>query len=883
MALQIPFHSIEDLPAGFLSRPVAETTFVSDSGISQLKCARLITNRKLDAPCECVECCQQYRDQRALGVVCTNYAKITGLEEARENLNRHVKTMRADRSFLQHALQVHGNAVLSRWKKCNQNQRADILRYALPGIETVKWAILYHNYNFEEVKDEAELRNTYLLPYLSLDDLKSNPLRFLSLLHCRTKYEFDDWVLFDVRQTKAGWENGVFATQFCKYAVQMHGPDYGGVVPWEKNKAHRWDIIGFPRAQLVIEAQSVLMGFLRKTVERLLENVSSASLSSTWQRLIGDGFRKSSEEETWTVFSNLAFLGPPNFSTDRLLEVATARSANAQDHLWLLQTDMSYMRGEIQYIRQSRVANALRQRTGELNTFEWASGKLGSFPMHRVHEWHSIVEECEHVKEQHHRFRDSIHLGGVIPTPYADALGSLELMLINILLERVQELKELLPRLRGFEHCYELKWLPAIKGYKVDAKLGKDKYWFNEDPLWWCLVQLTSDPEDVQSIDSAILFGFLDDLLGPDQPKLDRTRVDQRLLDELSDLGAIWELLRAVRYHHPVFEAITLKKATVVGVERVRWRYWAAYHKWMKGSERQVQSSPAMGIAIKRFEMLNMPTGKKDETWQRQTDALHEASTMFWTRARFHIEEDLKKMGCNVEDTEFLISLVAYDTAPDHLEALRKEKEAVIASIKSKSMPAKVEGSTSQTFWGTTATETLGPGQEAQKKKTKLKSRPQKTDLKADKTPTTTPEQQGRIDTSSIKEDTSTCPMTINVKPENHKVFMTMYPSKDAAEKPTKKSLLDWRKFVGAMTDAGFSASGSGGSAVTFAHETGGRIIFHRPHPIAKVDPTMLAWFGKRLKKWFGMDRTCFVSAACGRPGKKNGKQAEDSENSAEK
>jgi hypothetical protein len=181
----------------------------------------------------------------------------------------------------------------------------------------------------------------------------------------------------------------------------MHGPDCGQIVSWEKDKAHRWDIIGFPRARLVVEAQTVLMGFLRKTVERLLENVFCESLSANLQGLVDDRFRKSSEQETWTVFSNMAFLGPLKFSPDYLLDLAVARSANAQDHLWLLQIDISYLRGEVWYFRKSSFANALQDRTSEDAVFGWAGSNVIKLPITRAYGWHHIVEECAQVREQH--------------------------------------------------------------------------------------------------------------------------------------------------------------------------------------------------------------------------------------------------------------------------------------------------------------------------------------------------------------------------------------------------------------------------------------------------------------------------------------------------
>jgi hypothetical protein len=248
---------------------------------------------------------------------------------------------------------------------------------------------------------------------------------------------------------RTGLEIGVLTADFCNCAVKMHGPDYGQIVPWEKDKAHRWDIIGSPRARLGVEAQTVLMGFLRKTVERLLENVSCESLSAKWQGLVNDRFRKSSEQETWMVFSNMAFLWPPKFSPDYLLDFAVARSANAQDHLWLLQTDLPYLRGEVRYFRKSSFANALQDRTSEDAVFGWVGSNMIKLPNTRVYEWHHIVEECAHVRGQHQKFRDSIHFGVTLPKRYAEALGTLEVSIIIVLQTRVNEVRQLLSWLQG--------------------------------------------------------------------------------------------------------------------------------------------------------------------------------------------------------------------------------------------------------------------------------------------------------------------------------------------------------------------------------------------------------------------------------------------------
>lgn len=62
------------------------------------------------------------------------------------------------------------------------------------------------------------------------------------------------------------------------------------------------------------------------------------------------------------------------------------------------------------------------------------------------------------------------------------------------------------------------------------------------------------------------------------------------------------------------------------------------------------------------------------------------------------------------------------------------------------------------------------------------------------------------------------------------------------------------------MTDVEFSARHGGGSAVIFEAEDAqkGKLVFRKPHPVAKIDPIMFRSVGKRMNKWFGWIRNAF-------------------------
>jgi hypothetical protein len=200
------------------------------------------------------------------------------------------------------------------------------------------------------------------------------------------------------------------------------------VVPWNIDQAHRWDIIGFPRGRLVLEAQHLLMQFLRKTVEDLLDGVDRDGLSDKWIELANAGFRRSFGAESWSVFSNQAYAAPV-FDVDRLVSISRARLAESEDHLWLLQTDPAYFQMFIKNETQGRIFKEndpeLWNRNVALNA--WID------PVQNMLTWRWVVQEVEHMRAQYLKFRDSIHVGERLPSKFESAMASLELLLINLL------------------------------------------------------------------------------------------------------------------------------------------------------------------------------------------------------------------------------------------------------------------------------------------------------------------------------------------------------------------------------------------------------------------------------------------------------------------
>ncbi|KAF3032686.1 hypothetical protein E8E11_003384 [Didymella keratinophila] len=121
------------------------------------------------------------------------------------------------------------------------------------------------------------------------------------------------------------WATGQFCVEYNAGAVRMRGPNYGTYTTWDKNAAHCGDVAGFPRGRLTLEAQALLMRFLRKTVELLLGGKHDAGTSASQNAL--DTFTTAAlkfEKES-TVFSSsarLPFAAPPQFDIDALVKLA---------------------------------------------------------------------------------------------------------------------------------------------------------------------------------------------------------------------------------------------------------------------------------------------------------------------------------------------------------------------------------------------------------------------------------------------------------------------------------------------------------------------------------------------------------------------------------
>jgi hypothetical protein len=186
-------------------------------------------------------------------------------------------------------------------------------------------------------------RTVCLLPFLNLASLKDDPARLLNFLYNRVKFTPEQWVPYDNYLLDKQWQIGSLATVYNKNCIVMHGPSFGKLIHWQSRSAHAWDIVGYPRAILVLEAQLKLSEVLMAVVEKLLVGHESGNNTSNFNEALESGMRKATHNSSCVEFAsffiNQPFSVPPTFDIKSLLAIAEAQVNLHADHLWLLQID----------------------------------------------------------------------------------------------------------------------------------------------------------------------------------------------------------------------------------------------------------------------------------------------------------------------------------------------------------------------------------------------------------------------------------------------------------------------------------------------------------------------------------------------------------------
>jgi hypothetical protein len=280
------------------------------------------------------------------------YEECVSTSKAAEIAVDLARQIEKDREYISTQLAIKGVGMVKKWKGKSIKSRELLLRKTNPTMHDKNWCEGYFTYEFrytrygkEMRKDQEKYQNICLLPYINVESLKENPSRLTRLLYNRTKYPPEDWVSFDSRMLNFAWTVGCFDLKFNKSCVVMHGAKYGQVVPWEQEAAHRWDIVGFPRGVLILEAQAQLMKVLRGLSEVLVHGLDDDPVGGLPLNQQFDFKQLNAVDSAKVTYCiNETFALSPNFDIATLSSIAQTRLHMAEDHVWELQTNPAYVR-----------------------------------------------------------------------------------------------------------------------------------------------------------------------------------------------------------------------------------------------------------------------------------------------------------------------------------------------------------------------------------------------------------------------------------------------------------------------------------------------------------------------------------------------------------
>jgi len=91
-----------------------------------------------------------------------------------------------------------------------------------------------------------------LVPYISLEALKTDPSKFLGLLFARVSFSPSQWAAYDAARIKLQWEGGAFYMMYNMGCVIMTEEKYGQWAERCHEECQTWEMAGFPRGHLIL-------------------------------------------------------------------------------------------------------------------------------------------------------------------------------------------------------------------------------------------------------------------------------------------------------------------------------------------------------------------------------------------------------------------------------------------------------------------------------------------------------------------------------------------------------------------------------------------------------------------------------------------------------
>ncbi|PIB01781.1 hypothetical protein CB0940_00296 [Cercospora beticola] len=800
---------------------------------------------------KCITCAGQWVGPVRTAVM--PYERSFTDEEAAKRITDLKTNTSNNLNYTRTFLDKHGNTIVNSWKKRSPDQRKDIIRRTMPDIAPRKGFLMDKMYRMWKMSRNTTRRSIptfatkyhkgLLLSYLDAETLSQKASDLLALLYQRTRFKPAEWASFDSLQLECFFRAPYMRTAYNPHCVQMYGGQFGQLVSWEKEAAHRLDIVGFPRAFLIFQAQHELSILLREFVDSLGLSAIPPAIRGRGEldTLTSNAFKN---ELGWTDKNgrtNPHCLPPPKLDLEGLADGFWARYKAAVDELWLMQIDPAYLR---EYV--GRCEGALLFKGSTPDEVQGCKAQIALMPLTAWESWRRLHLESERILLLLKEPGGPVKVGKPLPEKYEVALAGLERSLVEEFSGQCSCLMTLILYSETFgQHC---EFLPGRR-ITYDTQMNN----FVSDPLAHHLMELAAYEERL-SYPAAYHLRMLEQIM--DNSKDQAARIDPLLLSALSSMTAIDDALTTIRSHRPRHRPIEQLKDS---------SHWEGYEacRIMFKAFRDLQRENLEPLFAPLEDLLRVP--RQSRSINRRAlhifDESHKMLQLFWSavRRRWWTGQWKQLAECGVERLEILadgsLSIVSLSVTDDYRDGVMAERATLIRAIKAQESKATASAraaavarlTTSDTppqeIWGQETAEIFRPPAE----KVKPKTRPLQ--------PAPRDPNEGDGEVTEAAQALDNLALRIQVDKAAYDIFQQMYDARSDHQCDTR-----WEDFIKAMIDAGFSVKPSGGSVFTCKDSASeGSINFHRPHPDPSVDPVMLRIMGKRLNKWFKFDKDTFV------------------------
>jgi hypothetical protein len=500
--------------------------------------------------------------------------------------------------------------------------------------------------------------------------------------------------------------------------------------------------------------------------------------------------------------------------------------------------------------------------------------------------WEWILQEVQKIQVLRSGYRDNIYPGMPLPPVYAQSVGGLGALLVDLIQRLGAHTKALLPSRPGFRAKWDVKYFQRLQSMAYaprrndGSNLIIDLY--STDPLEFCLISLAgtlimlsnSEVDGDRNCDweyslhePSELFAILDDHLSnatKHGKKEDIARLDEVLYNSYSDLSALYQMLFIVRLHQPRVPVRTLEDAIKTETGRA-WRYTKAgyldqdhrvsdHSKNTENMDDKIKAQQTLGSLLGEFLGTTNPTGSKaSHKWLDQDQTQRSASSRLWAQMRSRHRQTLERLRIGNDDLEADLRVLSADLTPEHISSIERERAEILARIAAKETQKTTRKQPSeaeiQTRWGNSPAEVSVPAPEP---KIKVKTRSNKPAEQLD---------LGLTDLEISDNNEEPPPVKVAVSKRTLEILQSLYPKPNLEER-TKN--VAWASFLYAMAEVGFAARQIHGSMYSFEPNPTckwygrGRIIFHKPHPEPKYEAWKLLGIGKRMTKWFDWNADTF-------------------------